>query len=111
MRPALSAESTETRVAALGQLVRLVERANDAGLLGRHSVEDVTLMWDAACTGLAMRETCGPIERSHGQQIWTDTLTALLTGIRGLADDHPTHAKGRSRPVTAGVQKNTPRDD
>lgn len=84
-RPALSVDSTETRIAALGQLVRLIERANDAGLLGRHSVADVTLMWDAACTGLAMRETCGPIEPSHGRQIWTDTLTALLTGISAVA--------------------------
>ena len=103
MRPALSAESTETRVAALGQLVRLVERADDAGLLGRHSVADVTLMWDAACTGLAMRETCGPIERTNGQQIWTDTLTALLAGIGGPAEVRATGAKGRSRPGTAGV--------
>lgn len=84
-RPALTADSTETRVAALGQLIRLIERASDAGLLGRHSVADVTLMWDAACTGLAMRETCGPIEPSHGRQIWTDTLTALLTGLSGPA--------------------------
>ena len=104
-RPALSADATETRVAALGALIRLVERADDAGLLGRHSVADVTLMWDAACTGLAMRETCGPIEHSHGRQIWTDMLTALLTGFSGLAEVHATHAEGRSRPVTRRLKR------
>jgi AcrR family transcriptional regulator len=98
MRPALSADSTETRVVALGQLVRLVERAKDGGLLGGRSVADVTLMWDAACTGLAMREICGPIEPSQGEQIWMDTLIALLRGISGVADAQETHSKGPARP-------------
>jgi len=80
-RPPLSTDSTRTRMAALGQLVLLVERAQIAGLLGRHSVEEVTLLWDALCTGLAMRELCGPIQRSEGERIWTDALTALLTGL------------------------------
>ena len=102
MRPALSAPSTETRLAAVGRLVRLVERAQDAGLLGRHSVADVTLMWDAACTGLAMREICGPIEPSHGEQIWMDTLTALLSGISGPAEAQE-NADGC--PMTAGGKR------
>src|SRR6188508_701597 len=104
IRPALSPDSTATRVAALGQLVRLLERAHDAGLLGRHSVADVTLMWDAVCTGLAMREICGPIQRSHGKQIWMDTLTALLSGISGVAEPQTTGDE-RAPPMTAGEKR------
>ena len=88
-RPPLSAQSTRTRTAALGQLVLLLERAQAAGLLGGHTVQDVTLMWDAACTGLAMREICGPIQRSEGARIWTATLQALLAGL-GSTDLAPT---------------------
>jgi AcrR family transcriptional regulator len=80
-RPVLSAQSTQTRTDALGQLVGLVERAQATGLLGSHTVEDVTLLWDAVCTGLAMREICGPIQRSEGARIWTTTLQALLAGL------------------------------
>ena len=80
-RPPLSARSTQTRMAALGQLVLLLERAQAAGLLGGHTVEDVTLVWDAVCTGLAVREICGPIRPSEGARIWMATLQALLTGL------------------------------
>jgi len=80
-RPLLSAESSETRMAALGQLVGLIERAHGAGLLGERSVEEATLVWDALCTGLAMREICGPIQRAQGERLWTDALTAMLTGL------------------------------
>jgi len=80
-RPPLSARSTRTRPAALDQLVLLLERAQGAGLLGGHTVEDVTLVWDAVCTGLAMREICGPIRPSEGARIWTATLQALLAGL------------------------------
>jgi hypothetical protein len=58
------------------------EVAKAAGLLGGHTVQDVTLLWDAVCTGLAMREICGPIQRSEGARIWTATLQALLAGLR-----------------------------
>ncbi len=78
----LSADANSTRLAALTQLVLRVERAWTAGLLGGHTVEDVTLVWDALCTGLAMREICGPIERSQGERVWTDALRALLAGLR-----------------------------
>lgn len=80
-RPRLSAGSDATRIAALGQLIVRVERAQAAGRLGGHTVEEVTLLWDAFCTGLAMREICGPIRRSEGERIWTDALGALLTGL------------------------------
>ena len=80
-RSPLSADARETQMAAYGQLIALVKRAHDAGLLGGHSVEEATMLWDALCTGLAMREICGPIQPSQGERIWTDALTALLTGL------------------------------
>lgn len=92
-RPALSAESAQTGTAALGQLVLLVERAQAAGLLGGHTVEDVTLLWDAVCAGLAMREICGAIQRSEGERIWAATLQALLAGLCST-DRAPTSATG-----------------
>ncbi|MGH7686497.1 MAG: TetR-like C-terminal domain-containing protein [Candidatus Dormibacteria bacterium] len=84
-RADLSADADSTREAALAQLVLRVERAWTAGLLGGHTVEEVTLLWDALCTGLAMREICGQVERSQGERVWTDALGALLAGL-GLAD-------------------------
>jgi AcrR family transcriptional regulator len=92
-RQALSPDSHSTRLAALDELILRVERARSAGLLGRHSVEEVTLLWDAMCCGLAMREICGPIKRLDGERIWTDALTALLAGLGATT-------KGRKR-VTA----------
>ena len=76
-----SADAEATRLAALDQLILRVERARAAGLLGGHSVEEVTLLWDAMCSGLATREICGPIERSAGERIWRDALGALLAGL------------------------------
>lgn len=81
----LGGRSEETRRAALGQLIARVERAAAAGLLGDHSVAEVTLLFDALCTGLAMREICGPIQRSHGERLWTDALRALLAGLGSTA--------------------------
>lgn len=80
-RPRPSAQSNATRLAALSQLIHLVERAQVAGLVGDHPVEEVALLWDALCTGLAMRELCGPIEHAQGERIWTDALGALLIGL------------------------------
>ncbi|MEO8898600.1 MAG: TetR/AcrR family transcriptional regulator [Candidatus Dormibacter sp.] len=80
-RADLSDNANSTRVAALTQLVLRVERAWTANLLGRHTVQDVTLLWDAMCTGLAMREICGQIERSQGERVWSDALCALLVGL------------------------------
>jgi AcrR family transcriptional regulator len=94
-RPAMSAQATQARLAALDQLVLQLERAKAAGLLGAHTVEDVTLLWDAVCMGLAMREICGILHRSDGERIWTVTLRALLAGL-GSADQH-VHPAGSAR--------------
>lgn len=90
----LSAGSDATRLAALDRLTVRVERASAAGLLGEHPVPEVTLLWDALCTGLAIREICGPIQRSHGDRIWTDALRALLTGLG--SDEHRSTEAGPS---------------
>jgi AcrR family transcriptional regulator len=81
-RPGLNLESGSGRREALAQLILRVERARAAGLLGGHTVQEVTLLWDAMCSGLAMREICGPIERADGERIWGDALGALLAGLR-----------------------------
>ena len=103
-RPPLSSEANQTRLAAYRQLLQLVERAHAAGLLGGHSIEDVALLWDVLCTGLAMRELCGPIQAADGERIWTDALTALLVGLGSLdeartavADDLATARTSRPR--------------
>jgi AcrR family transcriptional regulator len=88
-RPPLSAEARHTQLAAYAQLTALVQRAHAAGLLGAHSVEDATILWDALCTGLALRELCGPIQPSQAERLWTEALEALLKGL-GSAEHAPT---------------------
>ncbi len=80
-RPALSSESDQTRLASLRQLTQRVEQLQAAGMLGAHNVEDVTLLWDVLCTGLAMREIGCQIRPEEGERIWTDALTAMLIGL------------------------------
>lgn len=76
------AQTAAAQAAALGHLIQRVERAQAAGWLDHHSTEQVVLMVDALCTGLANREICGAIDASHAAEIWSDALRALLTGLR-----------------------------
>jgi len=94
-RSGLSAESNDSRLAALRQLIQLVERAHTTGLLGGHSVEEVTLLWDALCTGLAMREIQGVIQASTGERIWTDALGAMLIGLRSVEEIRKSSSRRR----------------
>ena len=74
--------ATASRLTAYGQLVALVERVQRTGLLGSVSVEEATMRsGHALCTGLALREICGPIQRTEGDRIWTEALEALLRGL------------------------------
>ena len=107
-RPPLSTESNESRLAALGLLLERVERAHSAGLLGGHSVEEVTLLWDALCTGLAMRETCGVIQPSEGERIWTDALDALLIGLGSLEEARTSMTANRENPRTTRGTRRAP---
>lgn len=85
--PMSGADMTASRLAAYGQLVQLVERVHRAGLLGTTSLEQATVLWDALCTGLALREICGPIQPTEGERIWTEALEALLRGLAGRVSD------------------------
>jgi AcrR family transcriptional regulator len=76
-----SAEATATRSAAYAQLSALVGRAQQAGLLGVHDIEEATLLWDALCIGLALREICGPIPQTEGERLWSEALQAFLRGM------------------------------
>ena len=80
-RPQLSEESDATRVQALAQLIQRVERAKAAGVLGAHSVQQVTMLWDVMCVGLAAREFCWLIPPDQGEHVWTDALRSLLAGL------------------------------
>ena len=80
-RPQLSPESQATRIASLSRLVARVERARAAGLLGGRSVQEGVRLWDAVCTGLAMREICGSFGAAEGDRVWADALGALLAGL------------------------------
>ena len=85
------ADATASRLAAYGQLVELVERVQRAGMLGSTSVDEATVLWDALCTGLALREICGPIQRSEGERIWTEALETLLRGLANNGAAQPAH--------------------
>ncbi|MGH7687243.1 MAG: TetR/AcrR family transcriptional regulator [Candidatus Dormibacteria bacterium] len=93
-RERLSVESLATRLAALALLTQRVERAEAAGLLGDHSVDEVTILWDALCCGLAMREICGHIRAEDGERIWTHAVRALLTGLGASSIGSGTRAAG-----------------
>jgi hypothetical protein len=82
--------------------VALVERVQLTGQLGSTSVEEATLLWDALCTGLALREICGPIQRTEGERIWTDALEALLRGLGGRGG--PAHSGGAATSIAQTAQ-------
>ena len=63
------------------QLIRLVYRAHSAGQLGDYTVTEAVVLWDAICSGLAIREVCGLIAREDAEDIWYDGLRALLAGL------------------------------
>ena len=78
-RPSETAQSA--RQESYGQLISLVRSAKEAGLGPGHSTGELVLMWDAACCGLALREVCGGVDPNQAEQIWRDTLTALVRGL------------------------------
>lgn len=65
-------------------LILRAELARDAGLLGDHSVDEVALLWDAMCSGLAIRELCGVTDPSQTERIWIDALEALIAGLAAV---------------------------
>jgi AcrR family transcriptional regulator len=88
-------DATASRWAAYAQLVQLVEHAQRAGILGTCSVEEATVLWDALCTGLALREICGPIWPAAGERLWTEALEAFLNGMgSGVEQRSMTNSRG-----------------
>lgn len=81
LRGDLGAEVASARSSAYDQLLQRVQSAHSAGLFGQHSVAEVVLLWDAICSGLAIREVCGMIDREQAEGIWTGGLRALLAGL------------------------------
>jgi AcrR family transcriptional regulator len=77
----IESESSAPRANAYERLTLRVERALAAGLCGDHAVDEVALLWDAMCYGLAMRELCGSIDPSQAGRLWTVALHALLVGL------------------------------
>jgi AcrR family transcriptional regulator len=78
---AWSSEARAVQASTYNHLIRLVKRVDEAGLLGGRPVMDVVVLWDAICTGLAMREVCGMLDPAAAERLWTDGLRALLAGL------------------------------
>ncbi len=93
-------EAASAQMAAWQQLIQRVERAHAAGVLGTHSAQEVTLLWDVMCCGLALRELCGRLDPGVAEQTWTEGLRALLYGLQQSARD------GRRRHLAASATGN-----
>ncbi len=85
-RSAFGASAESAASAALDQLINRVKRAHAAGMLGGYTVPEVVVMWDVACSGLAIREICGRITPPQADRIWNDGLRALLAGFSARPD-------------------------
>ena len=66
---------------ALAVLGQRVARLEQAGLLGERSVYDATCQFHALCEGLAAVELRGTHAPAAAERIWTEGLTALVTGF------------------------------
>lgn len=80
-RHRLGSEADATRRVAWRQLIGRVERAKAAGILGEHSVQQVVMLWDVLCVGLAAREFCWVFPAEQAEQVWTDALQSMLAGL------------------------------
>jgi AcrR family transcriptional regulator len=79
-------ELSEARQGALVRLQARVERVKQAGLLGRKSVREATVEFNAMCEGLANAELRGATLRilpeREEERAWRD---ALVTVVRGFS--------------------------
>ena len=78
----LSGSSGPAARETYGQLLSLVQAAQTAGFGTGYSTAELAAIWDAMCSGLALREICGGIDPARAERIWRDSLGALLTGLR-----------------------------
>ncbi len=63
------------------QFLSLIRPAQAAGFGSHHSIRELAVIWDAMCSGLALREICGAIQPGRAEQIWRDSLGALARGL------------------------------
>jgi AcrR family transcriptional regulator len=84
-------ELTEARRGALSRLEARVERVQLAGLLGRKSVEQAAVEFNAMCEGLANAELRGATLRilpeGGEERAWRDALATLVQGFRAKRPD------------------------
>jgi AcrR family transcriptional regulator len=85
MRSQLGPSGQAAASKAYQQLIDLVRRAHSAGLLGESTVDQAVVLWDAICSGLAIREVCGQIDPRTAAQTWEVGLRSLLAGLSGAA--------------------------
>jgi AcrR family transcriptional regulator len=82
-------ELTAARRGALTRLQARVQRAKDAGLLGRKSVEEATVEFNAMCEGLANAELRGGTLRilpeGDEERAWREGLVTLVRGFHATA--------------------------
>jgi AcrR family transcriptional regulator len=77
----LSASSRAAAKDSYGQLLSLVRAARATGFGSQYSTGELAVIWDAMCSGLALREICGGIDPARAEKIWRDSLGALVTGL------------------------------
>lgn len=82
----LSESSEATRQETYGQLLTLITTAEHAGWGRGYLTEELAVIWDAACCGLALREVCGALNMDHAERIWRDSLGALAVGLGAHRD-------------------------
>jgi AcrR family transcriptional regulator len=82
-------ELNEARRGALTRLQARVQRAKDAGLLGRKSVEEAAVEFNAMCEGLANAELRGGTLRilpeGDEERAWREGLVTLVRGFHATA--------------------------
>lgn len=69
---------------ALDPLKRLIDRVDEAGLLGAYTIGEAALHFHAVCEGLASLELRGTFPSSAAERIWRQGLTALVHGLGEL---------------------------
>lgn len=77
----LSESSRAAAEESYEQLLCLVRAARAAGFGSQYSIEELVVIWDAMCSGLALRENCGGTDPAQAEQIWRDSLGAMVKGL------------------------------
>lgn len=82
-------ELTEARERAFARLLAKVQRVEDAGLLGRKSVAEAAVAFEAMMEGLANAELRGTtlsiLPRGGEEHAWREALTTVIRGLGASA--------------------------